>query len=91
MTALAALSEAERTQLLVALEILTDFESWGRMREGLGLSIEAARDIWINAIGRMLPPVTLKPDRSSLAASGRRRGSREAGNLPSWSASPDAA
>jgi hypothetical protein len=25
------------------------------MREGHGLSIEAARDIWINAIGRMLP------------------------------------
>jgi hypothetical protein len=50
---LSTLSKAERTQLLVALEILTDFESWGRMREGLGLSIEAARDIWINAIGRM--------------------------------------
>jgi AcrR family transcriptional regulator len=48
-------SEAGRTQLLVALDILTDFESWGRMREGHGLSIEAARNIWINAIGRMLP------------------------------------
>jgi hypothetical protein len=88
---LSTLSEAERTQLLVALEILTDFESWGRMREGLGLSIEAARDIWINAIGRMLLSVTLKPDRSSLGASDRRRGSREADNLPSWSASPDTA
>ena len=52
---LSTLSEAERTQLLVALEILTDFESWGRMRGSLGLSIEAARDIWISAIGRMLP------------------------------------
>ena len=52
---LSTLSEAERTQLLIALDILTDFESWGRMREDHGLSIEAARDIWINAIGRMLP------------------------------------
>jgi hypothetical protein len=52
---LSTLSEAERTRLLVVLDILTDFESWGRMREGHGLSIEAARDIWINAIERMLP------------------------------------
>jgi hypothetical protein len=37
------------------LDILTDFESWGRMREDHGLSIEAARDLWIKAIGRMLP------------------------------------
>jgi AcrR family transcriptional regulator len=51
---LSTLSEAERTQLLVALDILTDFESWGRMREGHGLSIEAASDLWVSAIGRML-------------------------------------
>ena len=62
---LSTLSEAERTQLLVALEILTDFESWGRMRESLGLSIEAARDIWINAIGRMLPAAAVSPARSN--------------------------
>jgi AcrR family transcriptional regulator len=54
---LSTLSDAERTRLLVALDILTDFESWGGLREGHGLSIEAARDIWINAIGRMLPTV----------------------------------
>jgi hypothetical protein len=54
---LSTLSEAERSQLLVALDILTDFESWGRMREGHGLSIEAARDVWMSAIGRMLPAV----------------------------------
>lgn len=58
---LSTLSEAERTRLLVALDILMDFESWGRMREGHGLSIEAARDTWIYAIGRMLPTVTLNP------------------------------
>ena len=62
---LSILSEAERSQLLVALDILTDFESWGRMREDHGLSIEAARDIWINAIGRMLPAVVLYPARSN--------------------------
>jgi hypothetical protein len=66
---LSTLSEAERTQLLVALDILTDFESWGRMREDHGLSIEAARDIWINAIGRMLPAVPLDPEPSNLPAS----------------------
>jgi AcrR family transcriptional regulator len=54
---LSTLSEPERCRRLVALDILTDFESWGRLREGHGLSIEAARDIWINAIGRMLPSV----------------------------------
>ena len=58
---LSTLSEAERIQLLVVLDILTDFESWGRMREGHGLSIEAARDIWINAIERILPAVGLGP------------------------------
>ena len=58
---LSTLSEAERTQLLVALDILTDFESWGRLREDHGLSIEAARDLWINAIGRMLPAAAGNP------------------------------
>jgi AcrR family transcriptional regulator len=62
---LSTLSEAERIQLLVVLDILTDFESWGRMREDHGLSIEAARDIWINAIERILPAVGLDPARSN--------------------------
>ncbi len=66
---LSTLSGAERIQLLVALGILTDFESWGWMREGHGLSIEAAGDIWINAIGRMLPTVALNPARSNPPAS----------------------
>jgi AcrR family transcriptional regulator len=66
---LSTLSEAERTQLLVALDILTDFESWGRMREGHGLSIEAASDLWVNAIGRMLSTVALSPVRSNPPAS----------------------
>ena len=56
MPELSTLAEMEQSQLLIALEALTDFESWGRMRERHGLSIEAARDVWINAIDRMLPP-----------------------------------
>lgn len=52
---LSTLSDVEHSQLLVTLDILTDFESWGRMREDHGLSIEAARNLWINAIGRLLP------------------------------------
>ena len=66
---LSTLSEAERTQLLVALDILTDFESWGRMREGHGLSIEAARDVLINASGHMLPAAAVSPARSNPPAS----------------------
>jgi AcrR family transcriptional regulator len=53
---LSTLPEAEGKQLLIALEALTEFENWGRMREHHGLSVEAARDVWINAIDRMLPP-----------------------------------
>ena len=67
---LSTLSEAERSQLLTALDILTDFESWGRMREDHGLSIEAARDLWINAIGRMLPAAAGNPTHSNPMASG---------------------
>jgi AcrR family transcriptional regulator len=66
---LSTLSEPERRQLLVALDILTDFESWGSLREGHGLSIEAARDLWINAIGRMLRTVGRDPARSNPSAS----------------------
>jgi AcrR family transcriptional regulator len=54
---LSALPDAERTQLLLALDILTDFESWGRLRESHGLSIEAARKVWMSAVERMLPIV----------------------------------
>ena len=53
---LSTLSESDRTALLITLETLTDFESWGRMRERHGLSVEAARDVWAGAIDRLLPP-----------------------------------
>jgi AcrR family transcriptional regulator len=62
---LSTLVEAERDQIVMALEALTDFESWGRMRERHGLSIEAAREVWIMAIDRLLPPT---PEASEVAA-----------------------
>jgi AcrR family transcriptional regulator len=58
---LSTLSASEQKQLLVALEALTDFESWGRMRERHALSVEAACDVWINAIDRLLPPTPPAP------------------------------
>ena len=66
---LSMLPEAERSRLIVAMGLLMDFESWGWMREGDGLSIEAARDVWMSAIGRMLPAVPLSPELSNLPAS----------------------
>ena len=61
---LSTLSEPERCRRLVALDILTDFESWGRLRESHGLSIEEARALWINAIRRLLPAIGPDPPRS---------------------------
>jgi len=53
---LSTLPDAEREALLIALESLTEFENWGRMRELHGLSFEAACAVWVNAIDRLLPP-----------------------------------
>lgn len=53
---LSVLSEAERAHMLIALEALTDFEAWGRMRGPHGLSFDAACDVWIKMIDRLLPP-----------------------------------
>jgi AcrR family transcriptional regulator len=53
---LASLSDEERKQVLIALEALTDIESWARMRELHGLSFEEACQVWIEAIERLLPP-----------------------------------
>lgn len=53
---LSTLSEAERVQMLIALEALTDFEAWGLMRGRHGLSFDAACDVWISMIDRLLPP-----------------------------------
>jgi AcrR family transcriptional regulator len=53
---LSSLSDVERKRTLIALEALTDFESWGRMRELYGLSFEQACALWIRVIDRLLPP-----------------------------------
>lgn len=52
---LGPLPEADRRTILIALEQVTDFESWGRMRERHGLSVEEAIEAWIVAIDRLLP------------------------------------
>lgn len=53
---LSMLSEVERRNLLIALEALTDIESWARMRETFGLSFAEGCAVWVRAIDRMLPP-----------------------------------
>jgi AcrR family transcriptional regulator len=53
---LCQLTDGERVDILIALGALTDFESWGQMRELHGLSIKEAQDVWIKAIDRILPP-----------------------------------
>jgi AcrR family transcriptional regulator len=58
---LSTLSELERKYVLIALEAITDIESWARMREQHGLSFEEACAVWINAIDRILPPTPGEP------------------------------
>jgi len=53
---LATLPETDRKVVLMALEALTDFESWSRMRQDHGLSFDEACAAWIAAIDRLLPP-----------------------------------
>ena len=54
---LATVSELERRQLLIALEALTDVESWARMRQFFELSFEEACTAWVQAVDRLLPRV----------------------------------
>ncbi len=53
---LSTLPEAERTSLIGIIEAITDFDSWGRMRECHGLSYEATVESWIKTIDKLLPP-----------------------------------
>jgi AcrR family transcriptional regulator len=53
---LATLGPTEAKRTLIALEAITDFESWARMRETRGLAAEEARAVWIRAIDSLLPP-----------------------------------
>lgn len=52
---LSTLVEAERRRILIALEALTDFESWARMRFEHALTIEDACAVWIRTIDGLLP------------------------------------
>jgi len=54
---LSAMADADRRKTVLALEALTTFESWARMRELYGLSVEEASAVWVRAIDRLLPVV----------------------------------
>jgi AcrR family transcriptional regulator len=53
---LSGVPEEQRRRLLVALEAITDYESWGRMREFYRLGFEEACAVWVDAMDRLLPP-----------------------------------
>ncbi len=53
---LETLDERAHRNTVLAIEAITDFESWGRMRELYGLSIDEACAVWIRAIDKLLPP-----------------------------------
>jgi AcrR family transcriptional regulator len=52
---LSAMADADRKKIMLALESITAFESWARMRELYGLSVEEASAVWARAIDRLLP------------------------------------
>ena len=52
---LSAMADSDRRKIVLALESITDFESWARMRELYGLSFEEASAVWVRAIDRLLP------------------------------------
>lgn len=54
---LSAMVDSDRKKTMLALEAITDFESWARMRELYGLSVEEASTVWVRAIDRLLPEV----------------------------------
>jgi AcrR family transcriptional regulator len=58
---LSTLSDGDRRKTLLALEAITDYESWGRMRELYGFSFEQACATWIRVVDGLLPP-TPAPD-----------------------------
>lgn len=53
---LSVLSAIGRRNLLIALEAVTDIESWARLRDFYGLSFAEGCAVWIRAVDRMLPP-----------------------------------
>jgi AcrR family transcriptional regulator len=53
---LSTLAEGDRRRTLIALEALTDFESWAEMRGRHELAFVDACAVWIRAIDGLLPP-----------------------------------
>jgi hypothetical protein len=51
---LECLTAHRRQTILIALEALTDFESWGRMREHYKLSVDEACSVWSEVIDQLL-------------------------------------
>jgi AcrR family transcriptional regulator len=54
---LSAVDALTRRNIVVAVQGLTAFESWGLMRDDYGLSVDQSRDVWTDAIDRLLPRV----------------------------------
>jgi hypothetical protein len=55
------MADGPRRQLLIALEAITDIESWARIRQYYNLSVEEGCALWIHAIDRLLPPTPSAP------------------------------
>ncbi len=53
---LSTLSPWRREATLIALEALTDYESWGRMREHYKLSFEQGCEVWAAMTDQLLTP-----------------------------------
>ncbi len=52
---LSGMDERLRRHTVIAIDAITDFESWGRMRELFGLSFDDACAVWRRTIDRLLP------------------------------------
>ncbi len=55
---LATLDEKERRNTLIAIQALTEFESWDRMRDMFDLSFDEACATWVMALDSLLPPTS---------------------------------
>jgi hypothetical protein len=53
---LASVSPARREATLLAIEAVTDYEAWGRLREHYALSFEEACEVWRIVTDQLLPP-----------------------------------
>jgi hypothetical protein len=65
---LSTLAEGPRKQLLIALEAITDMESWARLRQYYKLSVEESCALWMHTIDRLLPPTPSSPAEQGPAA-----------------------